>query len=171
MAQSFGARLRGRPSANNDHGLRARLVPLGHRLHQLDALQLGLVSAHLHLSGGIDLDLKLVQAVQTGEVLDVARLDVEAGSVPRAPHDAVAESAAAERGPVVGAFVRDGVDLPPVLDYEARLVTTQLKLLRCALLEVGDFAHDTLDDLLVWGTRRSGADGPHRRYAAPLSLS
>ena len=71
LTQGFGARLCSRPSANNDHSLRILCVPLGRRLHRLDALQLGLASAHLHLSG-VDLDLKLVQAVQTGKVLDIS---------------------------------------------------------------------------------------------------
>ena len=73
LAQSFGTCLCSRSSANDDHSLLRIRIPFDHRLHHLGVLQLGLSGAHLHLSG-VALDLKLVQAVQTGEVFDVARL-------------------------------------------------------------------------------------------------
>ena len=82
--------------------------------------------------------------------------------MPRAPHDAVAEGAVGERGTIMRTPVGDGVDLSLVLHHEARPVAAQLKLLRRSLQEVRDFAHDSLDHLLLWATR-SGADGSHSR--------
>ena len=41
------------------------------------------------------------------------------------------------------------MNLSPVLHDEARLVAVQLKLLRCALVEVRNFTHNSLDHLLL----------------------
>ena len=61
------------------------------------------------------------------------------------------------------------MNLSPVLHDEARLVAVQLKLLRCALVEVRNFTHNSLDHLLLLRGFRGGAEGSHRRYAAPRS--